>query len=114
MKKALKSMNVAVFLVLLGLLVLVSGCERNIGYETNNGNGLANGYGTNNDSGGDDTDGRRNRIVIGEPITIATARMIEDASKVDANAVVNIRYETASVMDGAVECIAYGTAVKYR
>jgi uncharacterized protein YbjQ (UPF0145 family) len=28
--------------------------------------------------------------------------------------VVNVRYASSSVMQGASECIAYGTAVKYR
>ncbi len=41
----------------------------------------------------------------------ATQRMIEQASKLGANAVVNIRYATSSVAPGAAELFAYGTAV---
>lgn len=43
---------------------------------------------------------------------IATERMEADAQKLGADAVVAMRYSSASVMDGAAEVIAYGTAVK--
>ena len=39
-------------------------------------------------------------------------RMIEDAKKIGANAVVGMRYATAQTMHGAAELIAFGTAVK--
>jgi uncharacterized protein YbjQ (UPF0145 family) len=42
----------------------------------------------------------------------ATARMIEQARSMGANAVVNIRYATSSVAQGAAELFAYGTAVR--
>lgn len=42
----------------------------------------------------------------------ATARMVEQARALGANAVVNIRYSTSSVAQGAAELYAYGTAVK--
>lgn len=42
----------------------------------------------------------------------ATRRMIEQASSVGANAVLNVRYATSSVAQGAAELFAYGTAVK--
>jgi uncharacterized protein YbjQ (UPF0145 family) len=42
----------------------------------------------------------------------ATARMVEQASSMGANAVVNIRYATSSVAQGAAELFAYGTAVR--
>ncbi len=45
---------------------------------------------------------------------IATERMIEEAQALGADAVVNVRYTSSSVMQGAAEVMAYGTAVKYR
>ena len=42
----------------------------------------------------------------------ATNRMIAEAGKLGANAVVNIRYSTSSVAQGAAELFAYGTAVR--
>ncbi len=41
----------------------------------------------------------------------ATDRMIEQATQLGANAVINIRYATSSVAPGAAELFAYGTAV---
>ena len=42
----------------------------------------------------------------------ATERMIEQAQSMGANAVVNVRYATSSVAQGAAELFAYGTAVR--
>lgn len=42
----------------------------------------------------------------------ALERMIEDAEKMGADAVVNVRLTTSMVMQGAAEILAYGTAVK--
>lgn len=42
----------------------------------------------------------------------AVDRMIEQATQLGANAVVNIRFATSSVAQGAAELFAYGTAVK--
>ena len=39
-------------------------------------------------------------------------RMIEDAKRIGADAVVGMRYATAQTMGGAAEIIAFGTAVK--
>ena len=44
---------------------------------------------------------------------LATKRMVEEATALGADAVVNIRYSSAAVMTGAAEVIAYGTAVKF-
>ena len=44
---------------------------------------------------------------------IATKRMVEEAERLGADAVVNIRYASSAVMQGAAEVIAYGTAVKF-
>ena len=45
---------------------------------------------------------------------IATKRMVDDAKSLGADAVINIRYGTSSIMSGASEVIAYGTAVKIK
>lgn len=42
----------------------------------------------------------------------ATKRMSEQARSMGANAVVNVRYATSSVAQGAAELFAYGTAVR--
>ena len=44
---------------------------------------------------------------------LATKRMVEEAEAMGADAVVNIRYASSAVMQGAAEVIAYGTAVKF-
>ena len=41
----------------------------------------------------------------------ATERMIAQATELGANAIVNVRYTTSSVAQGASEILAYGTAV---
>ena len=45
---------------------------------------------------------------------IATKRMVDEAEALGADAVVGLRYGSASVMQGAAEVIAYGTAVKFK
>lgn len=42
----------------------------------------------------------------------ATDRMIEQAQSMGANAVVNVRFATSSISQGAAELFAYGTAVR--
>ncbi|WP_455542424.1 YbjQ family protein [Intestinibacter sp.] len=42
---------------------------------------------------------------------IALNRLIDKASKVGANAIVGMRFMTSSIIQGASEVIAYGTAV---
>ena len=44
---------------------------------------------------------------------LATKRMVEEAEGLGADAVVNLRYSSAAVMQGAAEVMAYGTAVKF-
>ncbi len=41
----------------------------------------------------------------------ATDRMIQQAEALGANAVLNVRYSTSSITQGAAELYAYGTAV---
>lgn len=50
--------------------------------------------------------------MLNEARQIAVKRMVEEAREMGADAVVNVRYGTSSVMSGAAEVIAYGTAVK--
>lgn len=45
---------------------------------------------------------------------LATKRMVAEAEDMGADAVVNVRYASASVMQGAAEVMAYGTAVKFK
>ncbi len=45
---------------------------------------------------------------------LATKRMVEEAEQLGADAIVNIRYASSAVMQGAAEVIAYGTAVKFK
>ena len=44
----------------------------------------------------------------------ALQRMISDAQKLGADAVVNVRFSTSVVAQGASEMLAYGTAVKLK
>lgn len=45
---------------------------------------------------------------------LATKRMVGEAEHLGADAVVNVRYASAAVMQGAAEVMAYGTAVKFK
>ena len=51
--------------------------------------------------------------MMNESRAVATKRMVEEAEKLGADAVVMMRYSTSTVMQGAAEIIAYGTAVRY-
>lgn len=51
--------------------------------------------------------------MLAEARQIATGRMAKDAEAMGADAIVAMRYASSSVMQGAAECIAYGTAVKF-
>ena len=44
---------------------------------------------------------------------LATKRMVEEAEAKGADAVINVRYASSAIMDGAAEVMAYGTAVKF-
>lgn len=52
--------------------------------------------------------------MLNEARQIAVKRMVDEAEAMEADAVINVRYGSSSVMQGAAEVIAYGTAVKYR
>ena len=45
---------------------------------------------------------------------LATKRMVEEAEKMGADAIVCVRYGSSSIMQSAAEVMAYGTAVKFR
>ena len=53
-------------------------------------------------------------MMIQEAREIATNRMIEEATKLGADAIVGIKYSSSSVMQGAAEILVYGTAVKLK
>ena len=44
----------------------------------------------------------------------AFQRMVKDAQSMGADAVINVRFTTSTVMQGAAEMLAYGTAVKLK
>lgn len=44
---------------------------------------------------------------------ISTERMIKEAEKLGADAVINVRYATSAIVQGAAEVMVYGTAVKF-
>ena len=45
---------------------------------------------------------------------IATERMVIEADKFGADAIVGVRYATSAIMQSAAEVMAYGTAVKFK
>ena len=45
---------------------------------------------------------------------IATKRMVDEAAAMGADAVINVRFGSSAVMQGAAEVIAYGTAVNLK
>ncbi len=51
--------------------------------------------------------------MLNEARAIATRRMLQEAADLQADAVVNLRYTTSAVIQGAAEILAYGTAVKF-
>ena len=44
----------------------------------------------------------------------AIERMIEEAKKLDADAVINVRFTTSNIAQGVSEILAFGTAVKMK
>ena len=51
--------------------------------------------------------------MMNEARALATKRMVNEAEALGADAIVNIRYASSAIMQGAAEVIAYGTAVKF-
>ena len=52
--------------------------------------------------------------MMNEARAISTKRMVEEAEGLGADGIVNIRYATSAIMQGAAEVITYGTAIKFR
>ena len=52
--------------------------------------------------------------MLNEARQIAVKRMVDEAEGLGADAVINIRYGSSAVMQGAAEVIAYGTAVRFK
>lgn len=51
--------------------------------------------------------------MLNEARALATKRLVEEAEALGADAVINLRYTSATVMQGAAEILVYGTAVKF-
>ncbi|MBE6709323.1 MAG: YbjQ family protein [Ruminococcaceae bacterium] len=51
--------------------------------------------------------------MMNEARALATKRMVEEAEMLGADAVINVRYASSAVLQGAAEVIVYGTAVKF-
>ena len=49
--------------------------------------------------------------MISDARNVATKRMIEEAEKLGANAIIGVRFGSSEAMQGASEMLAYGTAV---
>lgn len=49
--------------------------------------------------------------MMDESRQISIGRMVEEAKQLNANAIIAMRFESATVMQGASEFVAYGTAV---
>ncbi|MBS4900145.1 MAG: YbjQ family protein [Clostridiales bacterium] len=52
--------------------------------------------------------------MMNEARDIAMDRMIDDAKNMGADGIVNVRFSTSSIMNGAAEVMAYGTAVRFK
>ncbi|MAP95573.1 MAG: hypothetical protein CMK07_11540 [Ponticaulis sp.] len=52
--------------------------------------------------------------LMGESREQAFDRMVADADRLRADAIVNVRFSTAMIMQGASEILAYGTAVRLK
>lgn len=52
--------------------------------------------------------------MMNEARDTATQRMIQEAQELGADAIVNVRFVSSAVMQGAAEVMAYGTAVRFK
>lgn len=50
--------------------------------------------------------------MLNEARQIAIKRMVDEAAALGADAIINIRFASSSMMQSAAEVVAYGTAVK--
>lgn len=51
--------------------------------------------------------------MLSEARELATQRMIEAAQAMGADAIVNVRFSSSAIVQGAAEIVASGTAVKF-
>ena len=51
--------------------------------------------------------------MLKEARQVATQRMVDEAEALGADAVINVRFASSAIMQGAAEVIAYGTAVRF-
>ncbi|MDF1617937.1 YbjQ family protein [Petrocella sp. FN5] len=51
--------------------------------------------------------------MMNEARALGTKRMVDEAEAMGADAIVNVRYASSAIMQGAAEVIVYGTAVKF-
>lgn len=51
--------------------------------------------------------------MLNEARQIATKRMVDEAEALQADAIIGVHYGSSTVMQGAAEIIAYGTAIKF-
>ncbi len=51
--------------------------------------------------------------MLNDARAIATKRMVDEAEALGADAIIGVRYGSSSVMQGAAEVLAYGTAVRF-
>lgn len=52
--------------------------------------------------------------MLSEARDMATSRMIAQAESLGADAIINVRYTSGEIVQGAAEILAYGTAVKIK
>lgn len=52
--------------------------------------------------------------MLHEARALATKRMVQEAESLGADGVINIRYSSNAVKQGAAEVMVYGTAVKFK
>jgi uncharacterized protein YbjQ (UPF0145 family) len=52
--------------------------------------------------------------MMNEARALAIKRMVAEAEALGADAVVNVRYASSAIMQGAAEVMVYGTAVKFK
>lgn len=50
--------------------------------------------------------------LMNEAREVATSRMVQDAERIGADAIIGVRYGSSEITQGAAEVMAYGTAVK--
>lgn len=53
-------------------------------------------------------------VMLGQARDQAVERMMKQAEKLGANAVIGVRFTTSQTMSGAAEILAYGTAVRVK